>query len=392
MIPRLPQGLGHVHRHTAIEHAHAALTVVIQLPIHHLQTAAAAVLHSRALHRHDLMGPVGAGIHPLHAVFLEKQRTSQIVRRPGELPVGATGGRIAVGGQSREAVPVFEVPQLAGIDGVHRLAVHDAVFAPPQPVAAFHHIVHVRHGPLHRHRLRLGRQPAGQRRHHQAVLLCGPQLEAAVQRLLPASADGYAVPGPEAHADPGGVKPHAHVVHLHPAVLAILPQGRFLPAGVQPQAAAFRLLRGGVRRQIPAVRGAVGPTQGEGYLPLGDALIFQAAEIRQVLGVDVQLVRPDQQPRTHADQLLLSLRQHQPRRAAVYIQGVPVHPDKPVLGGQAPGSGNASRYPPGAAHRQGGIPLGAQVLHLPEAALLPSGPPVQSREPIHRHPALPGCV
>ena len=30
MIPRLPQGLGHVHRHTAVEHAHAALPVAQQ--------------------------------------------------------------------------------------------------------------------------------------------------------------------------------------------------------------------------------------------------------------------------------------------------------------------------------------------------------------------------
>ena len=225
-----------MHRHAAVKHAHAALAVVIQLSVHHPQAAAAAGLHPGALHRHDLMGAAGAGIHPFHAVFLEKQRIPQIIRRSGEGPVGAAGRGIAVGRQPRIAVPVFEVSQLAGIDGIHRLPVYDTVFAPPQPVAALHYIIHIRHGPFHRHRVRLGRQTPGQSRHHHIIVLHRPQRKAAVEIRLPAPADGDAVSGGKANADARRIHAHAHIVHRRPAVLAVLPQGSLIAAGIRPPA------------------------------------------------------------------------------------------------------------------------------------------------------------
>ena len=200
---------------------------------------------------------------------------------------------------------------------------------------------------------------------------------AAVDALLTASLDNHAVPGGEAHADAAcryfyiGILPNA------PAALAVLPQHRYLPGGVQPQASSRRVRRRLLRDQIVPQRRPLGPAERQCHLSLCLHPVLQTAVLAEITGVDVLLVRPHDKPAAHANELFISFRQHQFRGHAADIQGVPVHPDQRILGGYAAGGLRLPRKTTPGSHRQGGIAVRGEVLHPPEGAQFPSGPPIQ---------------
>ena len=97
-------------------------------------------------------------------------------------------------------------------------------------------------------------------------------------------------------------------------------------------------------------------------------LLFSRNLIKKVIGLDIM---------DSGIFLLTSLRQHQFRGHAADIQGVTVHPDQSILGGYAAGGLRLPRKTTPGPHRQGGIAVGGEVLHLPEGAQLSSCPPIQ---------------
>ena len=321
------------------------------------------------------MGAGGADIQPLHAVLLEEQHRAQIGRRPGEDPVGAPVGGVAVGGQSGEGVPVAEIPQSAAVHGVDAPAVHDAVLAAPQPVAALHHIVHVRHIAPHRHRRGLLPLDNGGGADDDGVVAALQQRPCAVHRRTGAAGDRHAVPGGKALADVGGGELHGYVAHRLPHDAVVLHQGG-AAAGVQPQVAAFRTAGG--RRAggiVPVVR-AVAAAQGKGDGAGGLAGVLQTAPVAEILGVDVLLVRPDQQIRPHGHQLLLAVRQRQIHGSAVDVQRAAVDPDQAVLGGQTVGPVQRRHGLAPFPHRQCGVSAALQVLHPGKSPQRRPGPGV----------------
>ena len=373
----LPQRLGYPLGHTAVKGIYAAAAVVVQHALHRLKAPSAALPDAGTPHRHDLVRPRRTGIHPLDAVLLEKQGTAQIVRRPSEGAVGATGSCIAVGAAPGVAVPILEIPQLTGIDLIDGFSVHHTVLAPPQPVAALDNEVHLRHAAPHRQLLRLGHLTGDHPRHHQRAVLRRLQHMAAVDALLTASLDDHAVPGGEAHADAACRYFYIGILPDAPAALAVLPQHRYLPGGVQPQASSRRVRRRLLRDQIVPQRRPLGPAERQCHLSLCLYPVLQTAVLAEVAGVDVLLVRPHDEPAAHANELFISLRQHQFRGHAADIQGVTVHPDQSILGGYAAGGLHPPCKTTPGPHRQGGIAVGGEILHLPEGAQLPSCPPIQ---------------
>ena len=364
----LPQRLGYPLGHTAVKGIYAAAAVVVQHALHRLKAPSAALPDAGTPHRHDLVRSRRTGIHPLDAVLLEKQGTAQIVRRPGEGAVGATGGGIAVGAAPGVAVPVLEIPQLTGIDLIDGLSVCHTVSAPPQPVAALDNEVHLRHAAPHRHLLRLGRLTGDHPRYHQSAVLRRLQHMAAVETLLPAPLDNHTVPGGEAHADAACRYLYIGILPDAPATLTVLPQHRRLSGGVQPQAPSRRVRRRFLRGQIIPQCRPLGPAERQCHLSLCLHPVLQTAVLAEVAGVDVLLVRPHDEPVAHANELLTSLRQHQLRGHAADVQGVTVHPDQRILGGYTAGGLRLPRKTTPGPHRQGGIAVGGEVLHLPEGA------------------------
>ena len=232
--PHIPQRQRHAGRHTAVEGIHTVQPHIEQRSIHQRRAAAAALLHAGAPQRHDLVCARRAGIHPLHAVLLKKDHAAQTRRRASKHAVGASGRRIAVGAQARKAVPVPEIPQLAGVDLVHRLSVDDAVLAAPQAVALLHHEIHVRDGALHRHCRRLAAHRPAHPRHRDPVLVRCLQGIESVYPLRLAAPHGHAVPGGEAPSDTGGRHLGAYVLHLQPRAAVIALEHRLAVRRVHP--------------------------------------------------------------------------------------------------------------------------------------------------------------
>ena len=386
-IPLVAEGGGYQLGHAAVKGVHAACTVEIQHAVHHRQRPSAALPHAGALQRRDLVRAGGADVQPLHAVLLEKQHRAQIGRRPGEHAVAAPVGGVAVGGQPGEGVPVAEIPQCAAVHGVDALAVHDAVLAAPQPVAALHHKVHVRHIAPHRHSGGLLPLNGGHRADDDGIVAALQQRPCAVRRSAGAAGEGHAVPGGEARSDACGAELQRGVVHRLPHHAVIAHQRR-AAAGVQPQVAAFGA--GGSRRPggIALVFRAVGAAQGVGDGAGGLDGVFQTAPVAEVLGVDVFLVGPDQQICAHADQLLFTVRQRQIDGQTVDVQRPAVHPDQAVLGGKAVGlvqrRDGLALFP----HRQRGIAVPCQVLHPGKGAQRRTAPRVIAPKLADRHALL----
>ena len=284
----------------------------------------------------------------MDAVFLEKGGIAQIVGAARPRAVAAHGGGPCIGGDPGIHPPVGKVPQLAAVQFVHGLAVHHAVLAAPDAVLRLAYIVHVRHGPLHRHRAhRLLIGQVDQPHHHDGIVVFGKDDLGAVQLVklrldrlavtaVGNAADLHAVALFERLSDAHGLNSGVHGGHACPHLRGSAPHhqavGRL--GGVDPEIAARRLLRlGGA--DLPQ-RFTCGRTQGIGHRAAAGKDRLHATEVGQVLGVHIHLVRPYQQVRAHAHQLLFALAERQPHDlCAVVVQLPAVHPRHGILGQHA---------------------------------------------------------
>ena len=382
-------------RQSAGEGAYVAPGLIEQGLAHDGQRPPAAPLYAPCGDGHDLMGAGGGGIHPLDAILPEEQGVSQMGDGPGEYAVAAAPRGEAVGGQAHEAVPVLEVAQFAGVDLVDRLAVHQAVLAAPHPVVALGHEVHVRHGALYRQTALLGQAAlAHDAHHHQIVLPGGVDHVGAVHALHAAgeSLDCHAVVLLEAAVDPrpGDLQIRGGNGHPHPAVGAeLLEDGHLCVAGVHPHIAV-----GGVRRSrlgdgVVSVGLAVPVAQRHGHGAVHGHGVLHAAVVGEILGVEILLVRPDEQVGAHADELLRAVgRQPQIHGIVVIYRIGPLDHGHRVFGDQ-PGRGRQlPHHPARAACGQHREVLRRHVLLFVPLALPDLQAVVISTEDVeHLHPA-----
>ena len=326
------------------------------------------------------------GIHPLHAVLLEEHHAALTHRRPGKRPVRASARRVAVSTQSRKAVPVPKVPQLAGVDLIHRLAVDDTVLAAPQPVSLLHHKVHIRHGTQHRHHGGLTVQRPAQRRHYQPIVAHRLQYVQPVHLRRPAPGQRHAVPGGEPSPDVGRADLGTHILHLQPRAAVIPPHHALRPAGVQPQIPRLRLTRR-IRphRIVPQCR-AVPVAQGKRHLTAGLSCVLKTSPVGEIPRVDIHLVRPYQQIRAHVHQPLVPVCEHRLGLRPVDIQRRAVHPHQRLPAQKAVRLGQRCHHAAFGPHLQRRIAAAPQILHVPHTARAAAGPPIQSRELLHRQP------
>ena len=288
---------------------------------------------------------------------------------PGERPLRPQAHGVAVGGQPLKAVPVFEIPQLAGVDFIDDLPRPvGAVAAAPEPVAAFDHIVHQGHPAADGHGIVTGQLPRQQPRHHQKIH--PPQGDHPLLRHpFRDAGEGNAVPLPKGSADVGGGELHIGALHADPHSRARRPlhQGRGLLGGIQPEGHILRVLRL-LGLGIAGQQGStVGGSRSEGHGAGGGVYRLQIAEIRQIQGVDVLFVREDHHIGPHGQKplgaVLLPFRKPQLHPVAVDDEPGAVHPAQAVPGNEALGVSRLGEYPPFFPGGQQGISVRAQVLH-----------------------------
>lgn len=331
------------------------------------------------------MSPLAPGVHPLHAVFLEEYWVPQIAHRSGECPVGASGCGIAVRGQAFKASPVSKIPQLAGVDLIHGLTVRHTVPAAPQSVAALHHEIHLRHSAANGHRRLLGCVPCHDPGEDHPVLPCRLQDLLPIESCRSAAGDRHTVPGGESLPQQVRLQLYAHILQGRPALLAVLPQHRLCSGYIHPQRPLLRILRCPDTLNHAAVGLALRITQADGHSRRCGSFAFQAAVVRQILGIEIHLVGKNDQICAHADQILFPLCQHRPRRLTVYADPRAVHPDQGILRRQAAGLCHRSNQAPCLPRPQGRVSLPAQVPHLTESPDSGCFPAVKAREIRHRH-------
>ena len=288
---------------------------------------------------------------------------------PGEGTLRAQAHLVAVGGDALEAVPVFEIPQLAGVDFVDDfpLAV-GAVAAAPEPVFAFDDKIHDGQPPAEGDGGVPKELPLQQAGHHQVVGVPGGD-DALGGHLLRRTGDGDPIPLPEGGADAGMGEPEIGFLHAHPhsGALGPLQQHRRLLGGIQPEGHVgwiLGLLRLAVGRQQRFSAGCGGC---EGHSALGGEFRLQIAEIREIQGVDVLFIREDNDIGPHGNHpfgaVRLPLRQTHFHLIPIHHEFGAVHPAQAVSGNQALGVGRMPVYAPLFPGGEQGIVVGAHVLH-----------------------------
>jgi len=108
-VALLSQRPGDLLRQRPVIGADAAGGVVQQRLPHHGKAPSAALFHAPAGGVLHLMAAGGAEVDLVQALLLEEHRVSQMGNGTGERPVGTHRADPAVGGQTHEAAPVFEV-------------------------------------------------------------------------------------------------------------------------------------------------------------------------------------------------------------------------------------------------------------------------------------------
>ena len=200
-----------------------------------------------------------------------------------------------------------------------------------------------------------------------------------------AAGNRHTVPGGESLPQQGRLQLYAHILQGRPALLAVLPQHRLCPGYIHPQRPLLRILRCPGALNHAAVGLALRITQADGHSRRCGSFAFQAAVVRQILGIEIHLVGKNDQICAHADQILFPLRQHRPPRLTVYADPRAVHPDQGILRRQAAGLGHRSNQTPCLPRPQGRVSLPAQVPHLTESPDSGCFPAVKAREIRHRH-------
>ena len=292
----------------------------------------------------------------------------------GEDAVTPPRSCVAVGGQPHIAVPVFKIAQLAGIDLVHRLAVHHAVLAAPYAVVALRHKIHVWYAARHGNGACLGDACIFQNTHyHKAVRVRGVDHIAAVQPfpLSRESGNRHAVILRKSHANTGACnfqvgggdrRPHA-------AVGGKLLERRRIGGCIHPQLAVFRPHRRLAAHGVTAVFRSVLFAQRHRHLAGRFHLVLHTAVLAELLRVQPFFVRPDQQIGAHGNELLGT---HSFRRGQLHIdliivvyQLCSVHPCHGIFCDDALRTCQRCHFPPRLARTQQRISLSCQVLHVP---------------------------